>query len=325
MNPMASLIKSPAGDHRKGFTLVELLVVIAIIGILIALLLPAIQAAREAARRSTCSNHLKQIGVASLTHENANRHYPTGGWGYWTIGDPDKGFGRDQPGGWIYNILPFLELKSVHDMAKGLNTADKRKMTNALTKIPLEVMNCPTRRPSILFQNPWNGTYTGVNSDDNTATANFAARSDYAGNCGNRVWCFPPDLSPQDPKVMLGVIFQQSTVKVSDIRDGTSHTLLAGEKYIAPDHYLDGWAVGDNEGMYQGFSDDILRSAEPTNFPYRRDRRGDDGYNIGFGAAHSFGAQFVFSDGSVKPIGYDIDATVMWQNCVRDERLLKKP
>ena len=92
--------------RKSGFTLVELLVVIAIIGILIAMLLPAVQAAREAARRLQCSSQLKQIGVAFHNHAATHRHYPTGGWGWRWIGDPDRGYGKAQPGGWVYNILP---------------------------------------------------------------------------------------------------------------------------------------------------------------------------------------------------------------------------
>src|SRR5690348_10720611 len=94
---------------RRGFTLVELLVVIAIIGILIALLLPAVQAAREAARRVQCTNHLKQLGLGFMVHHDQQKHFPTGGWGYMWVCDADRGLDKRQPGGWGYTVLPFTE------------------------------------------------------------------------------------------------------------------------------------------------------------------------------------------------------------------------
>ena len=97
----------------------ELLVVITIIGILIALLLPAVQAAREAARQAQCKNNLKQLALGCLSHENLNKWFPTGGWGYQWTGDADRGTDWRQPGGWIYNIMPFVELQSLHDMGAG--------------------------------------------------------------------------------------------------------------------------------------------------------------------------------------------------------------
>ena len=116
----------PSGPRKsRGFTLVELLVVIAIIGILIALLLPAIQSARETAQRMQCRNNLKQIGTAAMTHLDREKYYPSGGWSWSWVGDPDEGYGKKQPGGWIYNVLPGLELSGLRDEGKGLGTTAK--------------------------------------------------------------------------------------------------------------------------------------------------------------------------------------------------------
>ena len=106
--------------RRRGFTLVELLVVIAIIGILIALLLPAVQAAREAARRLQCKNNLKQQALGCMTHNDALGYLPSGGWDFLSLGDPDRGFGEQQPGGWMYSILPYIEHQSIYELGKGL-------------------------------------------------------------------------------------------------------------------------------------------------------------------------------------------------------------
>ena len=103
---------------HAGFTLVELLVVIAIIGILVALLLPAVQAAREAARRSECTNHLKQLALGCLQHHDTFGTLPSGGWSWHWTGDPDMGFRREQPGSWLYHILPFMEEGDLHKLGR---------------------------------------------------------------------------------------------------------------------------------------------------------------------------------------------------------------
>ncbi len=147
----------PPGRHfaRRAFTLVELLVVIAIIGILVALLLPAIQAARESARRSQCTSQLKQLALGGMNCENVTRHYPTGGWGYNWVGDADRGYGQNQPGGWIYNILPFIEETVRHDLPRDgkPNELTDPQLEGARPMLidPITIINCPSRRPSGIY------------------------------------------------------------------------------------------------------------------------------------------------------------------------------
>ncbi len=120
---------------RGGFTLVELLVVIAIIGVLVSLLLPAVQNAREAGRRTQCMNNLKNLGLAAQQHLEKLRRFPSGGWGPTWVGDPDRGNNTKQPGGWVYNLLPYMEQMALHDYGRGATTSSTPTKAQALKKL----------------------------------------------------------------------------------------------------------------------------------------------------------------------------------------------
>lgn len=304
---------------RTGFTLVELLVVITIIGILISLLLPAVQSAREAARRTQCMNHLKQLGLASLQHMEKTGRFPTGGWGWHWVGDPDRGTTNDQPGGWIYNILPYMEQEALYLLpadGKADEITDlQRERTRELTQTPLAMLNCPSRRRSVVYPKPWNGTYVARNSLNNDGANNVAARSDYAANCGsqsrNEYFGGPGGIVGDnwggwhDVRKCNGISFERSEVQMAHVRDGASNTIMLGEKYMMADHYYTGAIGSDNENMYTGFNNDIFRSTHANRTPMQ-DR---SGYNSSFrfGSAHAAGCHFVFCDGSVHRLSYSID------------------
>jgi prepilin-type N-terminal cleavage/methylation domain-containing protein len=137
--------------RRSGFTLVELLVVCAVIGILLGMMLPAVQAAREAARRTQCINHLKQQGLACHNLHDAHKHLPHGGWGWAWVGDADRGYGLKQPGGQFYQILPYMEQQALYQIGAGETQSQKRRTHAVRAGIPLATYYCPTRRATLPY------------------------------------------------------------------------------------------------------------------------------------------------------------------------------
>lgn len=168
----------------KAFTLVELLVVIAIIAILVSLLLPAVQSAREAARRTQCMNHIRNCAHGWLNHESAHRQYPGAGWGPWWVGDADAGFGKMQPGGWVYRILPFVEEQNIWELGAGLTGNAKFEAHGLRYGFAAEIFNCPSRRSGVV---PLNTSIHSISFNVQFSASGLRAsqRSDYASNLGN--------------------------------------------------------------------------------------------------------------------------------------------
>ncbi len=307
-------------SKHKGFTIVELLVVIAIIGTLIALLLPAVQAAREAGRRLECINHLKQISLAVMNHESALKRFPTGGWGWRWVGDPDRGNAASQPGGWAYNILPYMEQSNLHNMGMGQQPADKLNAAAKMIAVPMAEFICPTRRPAEVY--PYHPGYSPQTY--NAAAAKSAARTDYAVNRGD--FYVDGGEGPKsyddtaynwpDTSQITGISFVRSTIQIRDITDGTSNTYLVGEKYLNSQEYTSGSDLGDDSSLCQGDDFDIARYSEfvyskgdkivfePV--PPLKDMRSYTDYYC-FGSAHPNTWQMSFCDSSVHSISYDID------------------
>lgn len=300
---MLNHLPSTIRNQKSAFTLVELLVVITIIGILIALLLPAVQAAREAARRTQCTNNLKQIGLACLTHEQAFGFFPTAGWsaaekGYFTAADPDLGVTETQPGGWTFNILPYIEQQSLHDMGMGQSSTAKASLFAQREQTPIGGMICPSRRVPGVLRPMYQGRYPV-----NCTEFKVAAKGDYAGNAGD-------NYSPEAAATNTGVFYHKSITHVADVSDGLSNTYLVGEKYLAPDYYETGEDGGDDDSLFVGANCDVLRSTHPGTSsalaPPRQDQSG--AYCCyQFGSAHSDAFNMAMCDGAVRSVSYEID------------------
>ncbi len=300
------------------FTLVELLVVMAIIGILVALLLPAVQAARESGRRAQCQNNLKQLAAGALQHEAARGYLPTGGWGWDWVGDADRGGGANQPGGWAYCILAYVEESTLASLgagpfdSNGNVTPAKMAAAQTLVSSPVPVFNCPTRRPADLYPNTIGGQFVAYNANPSPTVA----RLDYASNAGDsgidEVNGGPGSLNEgdttfawPDTSTITGICFVRSQVALSQIVDGTGNTYLVGEKYLTPDNYLTGTDLGDNEDAFCGFDNDLYRSTN-SNYPPMQDTPATPD-TFRFGSAHALSFNMSLCDGSVRNIAYSID------------------
>jgi prepilin-type N-terminal cleavage/methylation domain-containing protein/prepilin-type processing-associated H-X9-DG protein len=312
--PNVRKLATGAVSSSTGFTLVELLVVIAIIGILVALLLPAVQAAREASRRAQCANHLKQLSLAILNYESSNRKFPVN-IAYYPATDNQAcgtpGVTSCNGKGWIISVLPQLESQALFDsftpfMQGNFNSGGGLAALGCRSLLATELpdLYCPSDE-SVLDK-------TCEQPQLLSAGVKTVAKTSYKGVMGDNkssVSSFPGSL-PEDcvgqltPRTCTGLIWIHDYLvpkKIKEVTDGTSHTMLVGEdvpKYAAG-HTAAYFSNGDHAFCYI-----------PLNTKVEPGSPGSEWYNaMGFRSNHPSGVQFAFCDGSIRFLSETIDHT----------------
>lgn len=278
-----------------GFTLVELLVVMAIIATLVGLLLPAVQSAREAGRRTQCANQMKQMGLAVMMVHDSRRAFPMGR-------DTRDPFGQS----WAFRLLPWLEAQNVFNALvpdKSVPMWDDRN--KVAMRSPVGTFYCPSRRAAVADRN-------FDNNDQPPVREGVAAGGDYAANAGTffNYWANGGVDARQ-----AGPMFTLSKVRASQVSDGLSKTFAIGERHIpradsSVDPHMVQWAQGDtaffaSDNPATIFRDPVGGLASGASDPSRRK----------YGSGHAGITLFVFLDGHVEPIEGEVDATILRWYC----------
>src|SRR3954447_20293168 len=286
---------------RTGFTLVEVLVVIAIIGVLVAFLLPAVQAAREAARRNQCQNNLKQIGVAIQNHHDTRKAFPMG-----------RNRIDQKAVSWAFFVLPYMEETAIYNSWDPNAKVDQPSNVKAM-RTPIETYACPSRRRAAADRNFDNNNAAPPPEDLGVATL-----ADYSANAGIKLMTGMTSDSDSNGvfggynRIDSGPIFSGSHISARQVEDGLSKTIAIGERHLPPvppntapemEHY----AIGDTASI-------------PGDTPHTAFRCTENGLSTGlddpdkekFGSSHSSGTvQFVFLDGHVAGLHPDMAIDVL--------------
>jgi len=290
-------------SRRRGFTLVELLVVIAIIGILIALLLPAVQSARETARRMSCTNNLKQIGLALHMYHDVHRELPMGWLGFDTSGQPDW---EGEPGwGWSTRILPFIEQNPLYENGIDMNVPITDSANAAVRLTVIETFRCPSDKGKEVFD-----LKDAV--DEDTEGPNVLATlatSNYVGVFGVTDM---HDLCESGSCQGEGTFYLNRGVKFSEITDGLSNTCMVGERWSK-------WIYSTWTGVVAGgwHAPARIVAVASDEFPPNSEESVEQ-QTHNFSSYHPAGTNFLLADGHVRMITETINLGVYRAICTRE-------
>jgi len=328
----AGKLKALNRGAATAFTLVELLVVIAIIGVLVALLLPAVQAARESARRSQCTSNLKNLGLAVLNHHDVKQHLPH----------------SRRPldyATWAVELWPFLEESNLQDLWDPFQDYYGQQEVVRTAQVPVYL--CPTRRAAPAISETGDNNSGSLDPDQNTP----GALGDYACVVGDTAWesdsfefnaqgalvegptgpfvfaeppggALPPALTPGS--FDLSTIPFRTKVTLAKVTDGTSKTAFIGEKHLPVGDWFGRGDMNDNSiynpdhrkaiGRHGGFDRPIASSTDGASGPAEF-----NDWEANFGSWHAGICQFVYGDGGVRALDNDIDEGVLGYICHKSD------
>ncbi len=320
---------------KDGFTLVELLVVIAIIGILIGMLLPAVQQVREAARRSACQNNMRQLALGSLNFESAHMHFPT-------AGQHSDGFGANgetgtlttrENWGWAYQILPFIEQNVLYDL--------RASNPNAVKGQSIALLNCPSRGNRI-GATTWGQQFALGDYASMISSWNFHWQY-YSDDWGGFQWQdVMTDRVREEKNVFRGIIskgaqtFGDSSTSTGrgeqkftligfgHVTDGSSNTIMYGEKSVQSTRYsistANGWDWWELQGQMFGADWTTMRGAMASNIgnryiwpdgmPAEERRAGSDNNEFALGGPHPGTCNVSLGDGSIHAVSNTINGDI---------------